>query len=55
MRYKIEAYHGHMCNAPDCTDSGVCHGAISCFTSIFRDSYGVVRKSKGNHEAIIRQ
>ena len=54
-KYKRNRLSCHMCNAPDCSDSGVCHGAISCFTSIFRDSYGVVRKSKGNHEAIITQ
>ena len=48
-KYKRNRLSCQMCDAPDCTDSGECHGAISCFTSIFRDSYGVVRKSKGNH------
>ena len=37
----------HKCDPPDCSDPEICYDAISCFTSIHRDSYGVVYKSKG--------
>ena len=42
----------HKCDAPDCSDPGKCHDAVSCFTSIHRDSNGVVYKSKGKQENI---
>ena len=42
------------CKPPNCTDPGTCGGAVSCFTSIFRDTEGVVHRSKGKDLKLMR-
>ena len=37
----------HTCRSPNCTDPSFCHGAVSCYTSQFRDTEGVIHRSKG--------
>ena len=47
-KFKRNRLSCHKCDSPDCSDPGTCDNAVSCFTSIFRDTNGVVHKSKGN-------
>ena len=46
-KFKRRRLSCHMCSAPDCIDKGTCDGAISCFTSQFRDTDGLIHRSKG--------
>ena len=46
-KFKRQRLSCHMCSSPDCIDQGTCDGAISCFTSQFRDTEGHIHRSKG--------
>ena len=50
QRNRLSCYS---CSVPNCTHPAVCHNAISCYTSIIRDTSGLIQKSKGMLECIL--